>query len=1075
LSSSSSRRLIGRFERELAPFSTALAAEFRRSAEAVCNLLEPEELALWAENGLELAGRSWRSWEAASEYFRVTPEVLPLTGFAVLQRWAQRGRDLVELSSSLAAAYFRASPGTLPNLSLAQLDDWVSLGQHLYKGTWRSASLAVQFFDMSPALLSQLSLDETRALVRFVDVLAERSYDLATHCLSTTPTSISPLPREDREAFIRFAEVLAYTGWADARSYLEKGPILLSHIHASQRPRFLNLTREVARQEGRQGFTFFAEAARALGQLEGDIQPYLLSLAEDLAPRSPEAAMEFLRSLPQVLVRISVDDLHHWHAFGLALLETSIEGGKAFFRLESSKSDEVLESLSSRVELSRVAEVLRMYCKALTGSNVAIHSADALAEKNIGWVASERPSTEGTSIYLPAAVDEGQDKVQNFAVYKVYATHQAGHLEFDSFEFLFDRPGHILPDERHQLEEKRGRPKEALTDIERFFDLFDDRRLASDLFAVVEDARIDRLVAQEYCGIRSVYRHIQDRELEKRPQPEELPLRQAFLENLVLASLEGFQRMRWPATMLGLLRNALGVLRGVQQPQASVEDSAEATVRLYRLAQNIPNILSDLDKEWQSLEEQQVEVPQDLDALGQALAQLREKGQELPYQSPQPVEFRGEFKPELVQLLMRLRQEKESGQTRASPQALSPEQLQQLMQKSVEITINDMVEGDLSESTALFLANLLKETTPQRPEKRLPYQEGQARLGMHREGDEGELSPEPNYSYYDEWDFRAGDYKPRWCRLAEYSLSEGGAQFFEQTLVKHASLVAQTRRQFELLRPEVFRKIKRLLDGEEFDLDAVVDFLVESHSGHQPTGKVYWRRNKVERDVAVAFLLDMSASTDEEITKHERRYGQDEFGDDPRRYFSWWMSRRAQDMLTAPKRIIDLEKESTVLLIKALETIGDSYGIYGFSGYGRENVEFYVIKDLEEPFSERIKRRIDKISPVRSTRMGPAIRHATAKLDAHDAKVRILFLVSDGRPQDHGYGRDRTEKEYAIHDTHVALLEAKRKGIVPFCLTVDRYGHDYLKQMCDDIGYAVVADIESLPSRITTLYRRLTE
>jgi len=209
--------------------------------------------------------------------------------------------------------------------------------------------------------------------------------------------------------------------------------------------------------------------------------------------------------------------------------------------------------------------------------------------------------------------------------------------------------------------------------------------------------------------------------------------------------------------------------------------------------------------------------------------------------------------------------------------------------------------------------------------------------------------------------------------------------------------------------------------------------------------------------------------------KHERRYGQDEFDDDPRRYFSWWMSRRAQELLTPPKRIIDLEKESTVLLIKALETIGDAYGIYGFSGYGRENVEFYVIKDLEEPFSERIKRRIDKIAPVRSTRMGPAIRHATTKLDAHDAKVRILFLVSDGRPQDHGYGRDRTEKEYAIHDTHTALVEAKRKGIVPFCLTVDRYGHDYLKQMCDDLGYAVVADIESLPSRITTLYRRLTE
>ena len=157
------------------------------------------------------------------------------------------------------------------------------------------------------------------------------------------------------------------------------------------------------------------------------------------------------------------------------------------------------------------------------------------------------------------------------------------------------------------------------------------------------------------------------------------------------------------------------------------------------------------------------------------------------------------------------------------------------------------------------------------------------------------------------------------------------------------------------------------------------------------------------------------------------------------------------------------------------DTIGDSYGIYGFSGYGRDNVEFYVLKDLEEPFDDRVRRRIDKVSPIRSTRMGPAIRHAISKLDAHEAKVKILFLVSDGRPQDHGYGRDRTEKEYAIHDTHKALVEAKRKGIVPFCLTVDKEGHEYLGQMCEDIGYEILGDIDSLPSRLPTLYRRLTE
>jgi len=225
----------------------------------------------------------------------------------------------------------------------------------------------------------------------------------------------------------------------------------------------------------------------------------------------------------------------------------------------------------------------------------------------------------------------------------------------------------------------------------------------------------------------------------------------------------------------------------------------------------------------------------------------------------------------------------------------------------------------------------------------------------------------------------------------------------------------------------------------------------------------------------VAFLIDMSASTDEEINKREKKYDDDDYDDDPRKYLSWWVSKRRQELTSPPKRIIDLEKESTVLLMTALDTIGDQYGIYGFSGYGRDNVEFFVIKDFDEELDQKTKKRLDKITPIRSTRMGPAIRHATYKLNMTDAKVKILFLLSDGRPQDHGYGRDRTEKEYAIHDTKQALNEAKREGITPFALTVDRAGHDYLKTMCEDMGYEVVADIESLPSRLPTLYRRLTE
>jgi nitric oxide reductase activation protein len=195
---------------------------------------------------------------------------------------------------------------------------------------------------------------------------------------------------------------------------------------------------------------------------------------------------------------------------------------------------------------------------------------------------------------------------------------------------------------------------------------------------------------------------------------------------------------------------------------------------------------------------------------------------------------------------------------------------------------------------------------------------------------------------------------------------------------------------------------------------------------------------------------------------------------EPATYGVWL--RRRRELLGRPqaKRIIDVEKESTVLLIQALEMLGDTYGIYGFSGYGRDNVEFYVIKDIAERFGEHIKRRIDKIRPLHATRMGAAIRHAITKLAPHTATTKLLFLFSDGRPQDRGYSRPGVGQDYAVHDTHMALLEAKQQGITPFCLTVDKAGHDYLQAMCGDLGYEVLDEIALLPARLPMLYRALT-
>jgi hypothetical protein len=620
-----------------------------------------------------------------------------------------------------------------------------------------------------------------------------------------------------------------------------------------------------------------------------------------------------------------------------------------------------------------------------------------------------------------------------------------------------------------------------VTDIERFFDLFPDRKLASDLYTIAEDCRIDGAIKREYGGIRRPLRAMQGEEMGHRPDVKALPLREAFVENLVRASLDGNDAVLYPRERAGEMSLALGILQELGKAEALVEDTAEATLRLYSAAIAVPNIRQDMEEgEWDSVEP--MEGAASMGGEGGELggeggqAQLGDVGEgDADYNSPQEVDFRGDFKPELVQLLMKLREDAQTGEAgQMSPQQLTPEQLAELLEKSAEIDLDAMMEGDLDATTGQFLSNLMKEAgtpTSDKDQKGDPTSDNSTGEGE----DEAPLAPIITTYYYDEWDFRAQDYKPRWCAVKEQKLEQGDENFYENALREHAGLVAQTRKQFELMKPELFRKLKRLPEGEDIELDAAIEWMIEKRAGASPSDKIYWRRNKIERDVAVAFLIDMSASTDEEINKREKKYDDDDYDDDPRKYLSWWVSKRRQELTSPPKRIIDLEKESTVLLMTALETIGDQYGIFGFSGYGRDNVEFFVIKDFDEHLDAPIKKRLDKIAPIRSTRMGPAIRHATHKLMLTDAKVRILFLLSDGRPQDHGYGRDRTEKEYAIHDTKQALNEAKREGITPFALTVDRAGHDYLKTMCEDMGYEVVADIEALPSRLPTLYRRLTE
>jgi nitric oxide reductase activation protein len=292
---------------------------------------------------------------------------------------------------------------------------------------------------------------------------------------------------------------------------------------------------------------------------------------------------------------------------------------------------------------------------------------------------------------------------------------------------------------------------------------------------------------------------------------------------------------------------------------------------------------------------------------------------------------------------------------------------------------------------------------------------------------------------YDEWDHKIEDYRPGWCTLTEHRQTRTQEGFVAATFHEFGGIVTQIRRNFQLMRPERLRKMRYQEDGDDLDTDGLVEYVVDRKARVASASRVYIKRDKKDRDVTTAFVVDMSSSTDRKIDGR--------------------------------KRIIDIEKEALLLMCEALEAIRDEYAIYGFSGSGRDDAQFYVVKELGERYDDRVKGRIGGIYSRQKTRMGPALRHATRRLAAADSQVKLMILLTDGKPYDSDTYQDNT---YAQEDTKMALREARREKIHLFCVTVDKEGADYLPHMYSDANFVIIDDVRTLPQKLPQLYRRLT-
>lgn len=294
--------------------------------------------------------------------------------------------------------------------------------------------------------------------------------------------------------------------------------------------------------------------------------------------------------------------------------------------------------------------------------------------------------------------------------------------------------------------------------------------------------------------------------------------------------------------------------------------------------------------------------------------------------------------------------------------------------------------------------------------------------------------PLPVESAYPEWDYTRQAYLRDHCRVIAAFAEETGDDWNPDAGARRR--IRAVTRQFEALRPR--RKVlSAQTDGDELDMSALVRSYADLHSGQPGSEHVYLQARNVDRDLAVAVLMDASLSTD------------------------GWVDNR---------RILDVEKEAVLSLSHGLHACGDDHAVFAFTSRSRRRVSVTTLKTFDEPPGERVRRRVQALEPGYYTRMGAALRHTTRQLEMRPNRHRLLLLLTDGKPND----MDHYEGRYGVEDTRRAIREARNAGMTVFGITVDKKAREYFPYIFGRGAFAIVAKIDKLPQALPAIYRQIT-
>lgn len=918
--------------------------------------------------------------------------------------WLDLGVALAESSGASALKYFKDSPLVLGLIDSAPARaEVLTIGLELAE---QDANVALEYIRHAPQILSDVPAAHLRPWLAIGIELTQVNVVVGLEFIRQIPKLAPVLPLESVRDWATVGmklivpNSLGKPDYVATMEFLRTSPAILGQIEQpAVRAQVLSLCRLLVERSPESGLAWLAESPdllRAVPSVAWQIK--VLQYGALLAEKHVETTIGYLRRAPELVHLLgdgpeAMSRFEKWFSTGMDVLAYSADAAHAFFSVESQKALTSVELALSGVPFRQVARTVKLFVQGLCGTDVAV---TALPDSVVSQ-ARATVSADGRTISLPALLRRYPTAAENERLYLVMAAHEAGHLEFGTYRLTLDVLTDLVETVRCRYGQSDKPGPATLADL---FQLYPHASVVRDLWVVLEDARIECLLQAEYPGLRRDLAQLASESITPRDPAGGVTVRELIVDCLLRLSTGDTQEIAVPKAV----REEVSILWDMSQVVLQTTATAEDVVRV------VDAVYVRLDElvaaRGEMITVARHEEPKD--GPGEQAPPIQPGDQ---YRPVTDVAFRGSMNPECITWSQkRLEQGAEPPAPSEHASTRHPQRREQEPTDNERLTEGRSLPSLIEESLAVEA-------------------DVQARQDV--------LVQEGRTVLYPEWDHRINDYRMNWSRVVERPAESGSDEFVTSTLAAQRSTVRSLRRFFEGLRLPAFRRVTGQPDGDEVDLDAVIRRAAEYRAGMEGDDRLYIRREKRARNVAVALLIDMSGSTSRS--------------------------------LGPGRRVIDVEKEGLVLLCEALEAVGDQYGLYAYSGQGRGMVDFLTIKDFDERLGGSTARRLGGLTPRHQNRDGAAIRHAIAKLLRRDAKHRILMLLSDGRPLDDDYKDD-----YAVEDTKVALREARERGVETFCVTIDREAERYLSRMYAATRYCVVSTVEALPSELPRIYRQLT-